>query len=319
MFESDALFMHQNFQLICRDKECSIYQLKNETGDGIVIYYQLYPGIAIMYNNFHISNNKGRDMEGGDYISIHHCKEGRVESEAITGEYLYLEPGDVILENHSTAEYSFCGFPLNYYYGVSIVISMTDIIINDIRKILELYSIDFEEIEKKFFLKKGPCVIRGDSLTNHIFSEFYSIPDAIKTEYLRVKVVELLLSLKVVDTSNIRKIRPYFCKAQVEKVKAIKEYMIQSPEIHYTIKELAEKFDISESSLKRCFKGIYGIAIYSYMKKYRMNIAMTLLTESNESIANIAGKIGYSNSSKFAEAFKSLKGTTPLEYRKIKI
>jgi len=33
----------------------------------------------------------------------------------------------------------------------------------------------------------------------------------------------------------------------------------------------------------------------------------------------IAGKVGYTNTSKFSEAFKKVKGKTPLEYRKVKI
>ena len=36
-------------------------------------------------------------------------------------------------------------------------------------------------------------------------------------------------------------------------------------------------------------------------------------------ITVIAGKVGYTNTSKFSEAFKKVKGKTPLEYRKIKI
>lgn len=55
------------------------------------------------------------------------------------------------------------------------------------------------------------------------------------------------------------------------------------------------------------------------MRNYRMDMAATLLTQTDESITSIAGKVGYANSSKFSEAFKSIKGKTPLEYRKIKI
>ena len=90
-------------------------------------------------------------------------------------------------------------------------------------------------------------------------------------------------------------------------------------ERHFTMEELSEKFDISTSALKQCFKGVYGIAIYTYMRNYRMDLAASLLTQTNEPITVIAGKVGYTNTSKFSEAFKKVKGKTPLEYRKIKI
>ena len=55
--------------------------------------------------------------------------------------------------------------------------------------------------------------------------------------------------------------RPYFYKTQVEKVKAIMSFMTNEPERHFTMEELSEKFDISTSALKQCFKGVYGTAI----------------------------------------------------------
>ena len=107
--------------------------------------------------------------------------------------------------------------------------------------------------------------------------------------------------------------------AQVEKVKAIMSFMTNEPERHFTMEELSEKFDISTSALKQCFKGVYGTAIYTYMRNYRMDLAASLLTQTDEPITVIAGKVGYTNTSKFSEAFKKVKGKTPLEYRKIKI
>ena len=61
------------------------------------------------------------------------------------------------------------------------------------------------------------------------------------------------------------------------------------------------------------------MAIYTYMRNYRMDLAASLLANTDQSVMEIAGKVGYTNSSKFSEAFKSVKGKTPLEYRKIKI
>ena len=85
-------------------------------------------------------------------------------------------------------------------------------------------------------------------------------------------------------------------------------FMTNEPERHFTMEELSEKFDISTSSLKQCFKGVYGTAIYTYMRNYRMDLAASLLTQTDEPITVIAGKVGYTNTSKFSEAFKKVKG-----------
>ena len=39
--------------LLCRDESCSVYQMKNETGDGTATYYEVYPGIGVMYNDLY--------------------------------------------------------------------------------------------------------------------------------------------------------------------------------------------------------------------------------------------------------------------------
>ena len=96
-------------------------------------------------------------------------------------------------------------------------------------------------------------------------------------------------------------------------------YEVSSDDRKNRINELSEKFEISTSALKQCFKGVYGTANYTYMRNYQLDQAASLLTQTNEPITVIAGKVGYTNTSKFSEAFKKVKGKTPLEYRKIKI
>ena len=95
--------------------------------------------------------------------------------------------------------------------------------------------------------------------------------------------------------------------------------MTENPDRHYTMDELSKRYDIYTSVLKQCFKGVYGTAIYTYMRNYRMDLAATLLTQTDEPITMIAGKVGYTNTSKFSAAFRRAKGKKPLEYRKIKI
>lgn len=319
MLDIDKIFREQKFQRLCKDDLCSVYRLSGGNADGTVIYYPLYPGISLMYNSFQSEEGTRRKIEPGHYISIHHCSEGRMESETASNEYLYLEPGDILIENLHVAEYRYCSFPLSHYRGISINLSVADIMKSSVGEQLHFFSIDLFDLEKKLSLNEKPCIIHGDSLTDHIFSELYNVPDSIKSEYLKIKILELLVSLKIADISAVRKERPYFYKTKVEKIKAIKKFITATPERHYTIEELAGQFNISESALKECFKGIYGSAIYSYMKKYRIDMAATLLAETDKTVAMIAGEVGYSNSSKFAAAFKHIKGVAPLEYRKIKI
>ena len=279
---NDHFFMQQNMNLICRDESCSVYQM----------------------NSTHT-------------FAIHHCREGRIEWEVSNGAYLYLASGDIMLDS-STTENKYCSFPVSHYHGITITISVPKAIA-EISELLSMFSIDLEQLEQLFALKNRPFIMHGNSVSDHVISELYHIPDSIRLEYLRVKVLELLVTLKTIDPCALGEERPYFYKTQVEKVKAIMAFMTSNPDRRFTMEELSAKYDISVSALKQCFKGVYGTAIYTYMRNYRMDLAASLLAQTDEPITVIAGKVGYTNTSKFSEAFKNVKGKTPLEYRKVKI
>ena len=317
MNRSDLFFSQQNMKLLCRDESCSVYQMKNETGDGTATYYEVYPGMGVIYNDFHMASCPPRRFDNTHNISIHHCREGRIEWEVSNGAYLYLASGDIMLDSSAT-ENNHCSFPVSHYHGITVTISVPEAV-EGLGDLLSLFSIDLERIEQQFALKTRPFIMHGNSVPDHVISELYQVPDNIRLEYLRVKILELLVTLKTVDPTVLGVERPYFYKTQVEKVKAIMSFMTNEPERHFTMEELSEKFDISTSALKQCFKGVYGTAIYTYMRNYRMDLAASLLTQTDEPITVIAGKVGYTNTSKFSEAFKKVKGKTPLEYRKIKI
>ena len=101
-----------------------------------------------------------------------------------------------------------------------------------------------------------------------------------------------------------------------EVAKKMQEYMTADLRNHYTLQELSEKFEIPLTSMKVCFKGVYGCSIYAYMKSYRMQAATILLRDTSDSIAEIAAKMGYDNPSKFSEVFKKEFGELPSEFRK---
>ena len=305
-------------QLICKDELCSVYQMKNETGEGVVTFYSVYPGIGIMYNDFHMDVCPPRDLGGTmNIFAIHHCREGRVEWEISNGTYLYLVPGDVLLDSSETKNKK-CSFPTKHYHGITITISIPEAI-NGMQDILNAFSIDFDILEHMFKLKTRPFIMQGESVLDHVLSELYRVPPMIRIEYLRIKILELLITLKTIDPLSAGDERPYFPKAQVNKIKEIMSFMTRNPECHFTINELSEKYNISVSALKQCFKAVYGTAIYTYMRNYRMDLAAAMLTQTDEPITLIAGKVGYVNTSKFSEAFKKAKGKTPSAYRKIKI
>lgn len=129
------------------------------------------------------------------------------------------------------------------------------------------------------------------------------------------EVVELLMLLNDLPQESFSEKRQFFSRSQVTAVRAIHDAMIQDLSHHYTLAELSRQFGIAQTSMKLCFKAVYGSSIYQYIKTYRMQTARVLLQDTSRSVTEIAATLGYDNPSKFSEAFKKEYGISPTLFR----
>lgn len=88
---------------------------------------------------------------------------------------------------------------------------------------------------------------------------------------------------------------------------------ISSPEL--SVNEIAEKNYLSLSYLSRIFKKAKGISISQFIIRERMELAAQLLSESGNTVSNIALEVGYNNYPYFTSTFKKYWGVTPSQYR----
>lgn len=250
-------------------------------------------------------------------FAINHCEEGRIECKFTSGEYLYMGPGDMSLGWHISSNYQHENyFPTKLFKGVVLLVDVEkaqpvlDTLVTETR-------IDLTQLANRFCEHSdfGMMMEETESV-RQIFSSLYKVPDQIKGHYFKLKVIEIFLLLSIISTTNHEK-RSSYRKQQVDIVKAVNEYISTQFMKRITIDSLSDQFDIPTSTLKRCFKGVYGTTIHHYLKECRINAAKHLLQESDQSILEIANAVGYENGSKFTSAFKEATGVTPSAYRKV--
>ena len=110
---------------------------------------------------------------------------------------------------------------------------------------------------------------------------------------------------------------PYFDRLQLEHTRQAHDYLLANQGSHITLAELAARFHLSQSSLKICFKALYGIPVASYLRGLRMDTAANLLRSSDLPVAEIAHRVGYEDPSRFAAAFRRHTGCRPTELRRV--
>lgn len=135
---------------------------------------------------------------------------------------------------------------------------------------------------------------------------------------VRILCPENIESPAAEEKAGIREDREYtgYTASQQEVAERAHEMIMTNLERHITIAELSQTLHISATQVKSCFHKVYGMPIYAYARSQRMEAASSLLSETDQSILEIAGKFGYENGSKFAGAFRRVKGVSPSEYRR---
>ncbi|MDE7030178.1 MAG: AraC family transcriptional regulator [Lachnospiraceae bacterium] len=83
-----------------------------------------------------------------------------------------------------------------------------------------------------------------------------------------------------------------------------------------TLDDIANSILVSKSECCRCFRRAVGLSPIEYLMKYRiMESAKYMQRKTHESISEIAGAVGFNNTSYFNKIFKKYIGCTPTKYR----
>ena len=83
----------------------------------------------------------------------------------------------------------------------------------------------------------------------------------------------------------------------------------------FSLVELAEAFEYNPKYLSTLFRKFTGTTLKAYLTEKRMNAAKQLLTSGNESVKQVAYKVGFEDEYYFMRVFKSATGMTPKQYR----
>ncbi|NJP41533.1 response regulator [Oscillospiraceae bacterium HV4-5-C5C] len=103
---------------------------------------------------------------------------------------------------------------------------------------------------------------------------------------------------------------------------------INQPAIQVVVQYLHDHFDevitrndleklvhLNQDYINREFKQTTGYSLMEYIQAYRIYLAQQELETSDQSVADISGRVGYESPAYFTKIFKKRTGMTPQEYR----
>ncbi len=296
------------------NRTCSAYEgeISNETCKPSV--YNVMTGIDLMFHEAQMQSVQfpERLISSNNIFEIRYCHEGWIEYSA-KGEHFCLMPGDftVIRSNDISLEHY---VPSGHYRGLSIFVDL-DHAPACLSNVMEGIVVQPRAILEKFCSGNSSVLIRGNESVGYIFSKLLDPPGKIQQAYMKVKVLELLLYLSAMEIQTEKMEENPNEQSRVMTAKKIASYLSEHLDERVTATRLAEEFHLSETHIKNIFKAVYGVSPSAYIRMQRMESAANMLEFTEKSILEIAGEHGYDNGSKFANAFRSVKGMSPNAYR----
>lgn len=123
------------------------------------------------------------------------------------------------------------------------------------------------------------------------------------SEWLReaTKILEFICSRKTKDTEVITRIKKYIQENIEEKISR---------------EQIAEYVHFSTDYIPKLFKKETGISLSEYVMTQKMECAKKLIEEGDDTISNIAIRMGYNSISYFSEIFRRYTGYLPSDYKR---
>ncbi len=127
--------------------------------------------------------------------------------------------------------------------------------------------------------------------------------------YIHILLVKMLRALAKTKTEEIND--------DAKKVTGkILKYVEQNYNKKISLKELSKECFYNPSYFSKLFRECFGKTLSEYIIEKRMQKAMQLIHESEDSIEQISCNVGYNDKKQFYKHFKSHTGVTPSLYRK---
>ncbi len=276
---------------------------------------ELYPGIELSFlsasgkDAFRVCHTPLPQM-----LEINYCISGRMGWDMGGGNRIYLGPGDFSLNTMDVCGDSVITLPNGSYEGLAIYIDLKQLTVQPPVP-LAGSPVTGEALREKY-CKDGACTaLAGNETIQQIFAALYAPQEKLRLVWQKVKILELLLVLSQMETRQEKHLTEYRAE-QVEIIRQIHDQLTDHLEQRLSIESLSRQYLMNPTTLKQLFKAVYGTSIAAHIREHRMACAARLLRSSEQSIAEIAQKVGYDSQSRFSSAFKEQYHMLPKEYRK---
>ncbi|MBL7775073.1 MAG: helix-turn-helix transcriptional regulator, partial [Saprospiraceae bacterium] len=140
----------------------------------------------------------------------------------------------------------------------------------------------------------------------------WAVSEKLFLESKMLEILAIVLELNRRQTATTQ----YVSKRDAEKIRQAREILEGNLANPPGLAQLARAVGSNEFTLKKGFKQLFGMPVFQFLKRCRMNKAHELVLAGEHRVEEIAAVVGYENISAFSRAFRQTYGCTPSDLRK---
>lgn len=305
--------IRQKMHVTSRSDGSTVSFFSDQNGSIQSTVYKSFPGVSFVQKDVHLPQFITNWRYGPvNALAIEYCREGRLECQ-VDEACLYIVPGDIVIFR-TDPNLRMLQYPSSHYHAITCMIYL-----DEASPVLDMHlgmaGFSLERLIDKYLPdNRYYSILKNTDLLKNVFEEMSHSPEPVRNMYLSVKILESLVLLAA-EISEINENPPQRVpKHHAEMVKHVYRYVMEHPEERYTINDLAERFSVSPTHLKKCFQIVYGTSMQKFIREQKMKAAAKVLETTDRTVTEVAQMFGYNNISKFAEAFKCVNGEHPKQY-----
>lgn len=174
---------------------------------------------------------------------------------------------------------------------------------------------EIPSMQEFFGMKLDYLVLKDtDEIIHTLKSLIMELNDKLHNDYL----IQLLIAELLINISRLAVKQRRFNPKANSYIRKVIFYINTNYDCNIRIKDLAFHVNINEAYLQRAFKKQTGKTIIEYINLLRLEKAAEILVNTDIPVIDVCSYVGINSRQYFTKLFKTYKGYSPQEYRKIK-
>jgi YesN/AraC family two-component response regulator len=220
----------------------------------------------------------------------------------------------ILLAGHRHRGFKKCETPVSYYW-CHFKMKEDDYRIINKPELSQVFSASAENHFSQFYVLPE----YGDLLDNgRAVQIFRQLLDIARGDHYSDQLPNYALSLLAMEISHEYIKQNYSSSNNKEinpKMEKVIEWIRVNYSLHLSLERIAKNFRYNRAYLTVAFSKYTGIPLMKYITQVRIEAAKKMLLQSQDSVKEIAWKIGYNDEKLFMKHFKRLEDSTPTTFR----